>query len=668
MLKSPLNQTSFAGGELAPALHARTDLEKFGVALKTCRNFYVRPGGGASNRAGFEFLGETQKSSAASRVIPFVFNTLQAYCLELGDQTLRIYRNGAQVVETGVAVTAVTTNVAYLEFTATTSTWIVGDHAYLIGSSGVAYGPYLVSFISGTTKRITELDGTVPNLSAITAQLADVSTSGTAERVYTIVTPWAAADLFDMDYAQVADTMTLVHPSYAPRELTRSAHSTWTISSPTFNTNSGNIFASTDNYPATVTFFQQRRIFGRTNAEPQAVWGSSVGAFASMFPRATANAADAFKIELASQEANPVQRLLAAEDFIVFTTAAEWRISGAASDAITGDGNIVAKIQTHNGSGLLRPLLVNDSALFRSRTQNTVRDLKYTFQSNKYAGRDVTILAYHLFEDGTADGDVPIAITDWCYHKTRESIIWAARADGVMLGLTYLPEHDIYAWHRHDTDGLIESVAAVPDSEGSRLYAVIKRTINGRDVRYVERLNDRNFANIQDAVFMDSALCLPVSGTTLSIIYGLEWLEAETVSILVGGKVKPQQVVTNGSITVAVADGETICIGMPIQADLEALPLSLDEPTLDGRRARVMEMRIRVDKTRGLQVGSSADDLVPLPQTVEFYDTPPDIESGEVGEAIVQGWEDYGSVFVRQDEPLPATVMAWIPELNHAER
>jgi len=46
---------------------------------------------------------------------------------------------------------------------------------------------------------------------------------------YEISTPYVTADLFELRFAQSADTMYIVHPDYAPRKLTRTGHTAWTL-------------------------------------------------------------------------------------------------------------------------------------------------------------------------------------------------------------------------------------------------------------------------------------------------------------------------------------------------------------------------------------------------------------------------------------------------------
>jgi len=90
-------QKSFSGGELSPPLYSRTDIAKYQTALRTCRNFYVMRHGGATSRPGTQFVGEVKDSTKAVRLIPFIFNTSQTYCLEFGDQYMRVIKNGSYI-------------------------------------------------------------------------------------------------------------------------------------------------------------------------------------------------------------------------------------------------------------------------------------------------------------------------------------------------------------------------------------------------------------------------------------------------------------------------------------------------------------------------------------------------------------------------------------------
>ena len=91
-------QRSFAAGELTPSLHPRTDLAKYAIGLRTCRNFVVMRQGGIQLRPGLEFVDEVKDSTAYTRLIRFIFNVNDALVMEFGNQYIRFYQNGAPVV------------------------------------------------------------------------------------------------------------------------------------------------------------------------------------------------------------------------------------------------------------------------------------------------------------------------------------------------------------------------------------------------------------------------------------------------------------------------------------------------------------------------------------------------------------------------------------------
>jgi hypothetical protein len=51
---------------------------------------------------------------------------------------------------------------------------------------------------------------------------------------YEVATPYLEADLFQLEFTQSADVLYITHPSYAPRKLTRTDHTAWTLTAITF--------------------------------------------------------------------------------------------------------------------------------------------------------------------------------------------------------------------------------------------------------------------------------------------------------------------------------------------------------------------------------------------------------------------------------------------------
>ncbi len=88
------NMTS---GELSPFLYGRVDLAKYLNGCETLENWMPLRYGGVTSCPGSRFVAETKDSTKASRLVPFVYSTLQAYQLEFGDTYIRFYKDGGSI-------------------------------------------------------------------------------------------------------------------------------------------------------------------------------------------------------------------------------------------------------------------------------------------------------------------------------------------------------------------------------------------------------------------------------------------------------------------------------------------------------------------------------------------------------------------------------------------
>lgn len=221
-------QTNFTGGEQSPRLRGRVDLSKYQNQGRLIQNFVVQPHGGLVRRDGTRFAAEATDSSLTGRLIPFVFSTTQAYVLEFGNLTLRFYRNGAIITESDVSISAITQADPGVITTSGSHGYSDGDEVFLNSIGGMTELEGVratVSAATATTFELTDVDGNDIDTTAYTAY----TSGGVCNRIYTLTTPYATADLPNLKYAQSADILFLAHPDYAPRELSRTGHTNWTI-------------------------------------------------------------------------------------------------------------------------------------------------------------------------------------------------------------------------------------------------------------------------------------------------------------------------------------------------------------------------------------------------------------------------------------------------------
>lgn len=232
---STLKQFSFAAGELAPSLYARTDTNKYQIGLKRMRNFILLKHGGAASRPGTQFVCEVAYSEDPVRLIEFIFNDAQTYVLEFGDLYMRVIKDGLQLTETAKNITGIT-NANPAVVTSNAHGYSNGDEVYITGISGAIADDlnnrnFKVAGVTANTYQLQYMDGTNVN----STSFGSYTSGGTCERVYEIDTPYTTADVGDLNFVQSADVITIVHPSYSPRELSRLGDTSWTISAITFN-------------------------------------------------------------------------------------------------------------------------------------------------------------------------------------------------------------------------------------------------------------------------------------------------------------------------------------------------------------------------------------------------------------------------------------------------
>lgn len=89
---------SFSSGELSPLLEGRTDVKRYYSGCRTLENFVVLAQGGVTKRPGTYYIADAKDADVACRLIPFEYSTEQAYILEMGDEYLRFYKDGGQIL------------------------------------------------------------------------------------------------------------------------------------------------------------------------------------------------------------------------------------------------------------------------------------------------------------------------------------------------------------------------------------------------------------------------------------------------------------------------------------------------------------------------------------------------------------------------------------------
>jgi len=232
MPRTTASLTSFVSGEFSAKLDGRTDFEKYASGCKTLQNMLVHPQGAAARRVGTQFIAEVKTSSAKTRLIPFEFSTTQTYILEFGNTYIRMYKDKGQITEGDVTISAITK--------ANPAVVTANGHGYVDGQNIIITSVVGMTEVNGKTFKVAEkttntfelqnVDGADINSSAFTTY----SSGGDANRIYEIVSPYLTAELFELKFAQSADVMYITHPNHEVMKLSRTGHTSWTLTEVAF--------------------------------------------------------------------------------------------------------------------------------------------------------------------------------------------------------------------------------------------------------------------------------------------------------------------------------------------------------------------------------------------------------------------------------------------------
>lgn len=215
------SQNNFVGGELSPKMRGRYNLPVYGTGGERFVNWIPELQGPARYRNGTQFVLPTRRNKVAC-YIPFQFNDSQSYLLEFTDHYFRILRNNGILVEADKTIT----NIVAGTVTSAGHGYSTGDEIFIfdvVGVSGLNGKNFLVVKTGTDTFTLTDVDG-----NPVTGSGSYVS-GGVCQRIVEVKTPYWEADLFDLKYAQNADTAYINHRYYEKRKLVRSSATSWSL-------------------------------------------------------------------------------------------------------------------------------------------------------------------------------------------------------------------------------------------------------------------------------------------------------------------------------------------------------------------------------------------------------------------------------------------------------
>ena len=282
-------------------------------------------------------------------------------------------------------------------------------------------------------------------------------------------------------------------------------------------------------YPRAVGYFEQRRCFAGTTTKPRQLWMTRTGTESDLSYTLPVKDTNRISVALAAREATTIRHIVSLQDMLLLTQQGEWRLFTINSDAI-GPETVAVRQQSEVGGSNVRPLVVNNSVVYPDVRGGHIRHLAFSPQQQAYATGDLSLRATHLFDNYT--------IKDSAFQRSPYPITWFVSSNGSLLGCTYIPEEEIMAWHRHDSENAtFESVVSIPEGDQDTLYAIVIREVGGTSYRRVERIVPDVSVSLADAVLSDAAVSFDGSSSTytasatVTISAGSSWAAGDVVRV-----------------------------------------------------------------------------------------------------------------------------------------
>ena len=437
-------------------------------------------------------------------------------------------------------------------------------------------------------------------------------------------------------------------------------------------------FSDTTGWPRVITFFQNRVFLAGPDSFPDFWALTRTGGYSDTeYQFAPDTDGDGTPTDdagitgtLQSGKVNAIQWADADEKgLLVGTSSQEWLITPSTANEVLTPDNVSANPVSSIGGSYIQPIPAESGSLFMQRSRRRAHDVVYSFEQDQLKPRDITLLSEHITRN---------QITNMQFQKEPVNVVWMTRGDGLLVGITYYPDQEVFAWHRHPLGGTnvsVKDIAVIPSSDGSRdeLWLLVERTINGTTRKYIEYMTRFYEEDIdkEDAIHIDSALIYDSTATTS--VTGLDHLEGETVKVMVDGMSHPDLTVSGGSVTLENdVSGSTINIGLGNTWAFKGqkIEAGAQDGVAQGKIKRIAGIVVRVLNTLGLNYGpdTTVYDEYDFNQGSE-YDESLSLYTGDTDYLRWPGgYDTSGHIYLWHDGVFPAAILATMPNITTYDR
>lgn len=405
----------------------------------------------------------------------------------------------------------------------------------------------------------------------------------------------------------------------------------------------GSVWGGPFGWPRTGTMFEQRLWLAGSPGYPNTIWGSRIGEYLN-FELGTLDD-DAVSFIADDEKNGTILHLTRLETLVALTNSSYITLRGGNEKPITPT-NVRIKSQSSFGSARVSPELVGKELMCVQNSTKKVRALSADkINTEDYGAPDISVLADHIAKKG---------IAGLSFQAEPEGLLFAPLDDGQCAIVTIDRDQDVTAWVRAVTQGEVECTAVLPVPGGSQVWAIVRREVDGNEVRYIERF--------EDDVMTDSAILgADIAGKT--VWDGLDHLEGCTVVVKGDGVHMEDRVVSGGQIEVE-RDVKAIEIGLGYVPKIKLLRPEVygAEGSSQASAMSISEITCRLLESTGLTINGQT--AFARQTGLGVLDQPPPLFTGDLALSDI-GWDKGNAeVVIEQPQPYPFHLQAVITRLT----
>lgn len=436
-------QNSFANGDIAPEFYGNDNLH----ALSRLENMDVMAGGGLCRRAGLTTVTEI---ASGARLVPFSAGMSQNYLVALLPGHMYLYYGGVRVQDIVAPWTA--DDIASVQYAQRFDTMIfvhpeysprilrrrasqftLDEFAFARNDADMSRAQPFMRFDDTSDITITvTAHASGNNYATFTTNRAFWNSNYVNTRIFAMDRQWIIQEITDSTTAKAYTNGPFTLPSAPISEWRESA------------------FSAARGWPVSITFHQDRLVFGGARDYPAGVWMSRTGAHTN-FDVGTGLDDQAIFITLLSSQRQQICTVVSSDNLQILTTVGEWAIS---SKPLT-PSSVDIKQHTSVGSiatRFLAPQKIEGATVFVSRTGRDIRELDLDELGENYNATDLCAFSKHLVQS-------PVDIA----YNSAVRQMFVVRTDGKMAVLNQNSALGISAWGLYTTAGEFKSVAVCGD-------------------------------------------------------------------------------------------------------------------------------------------------------------------------------------------------------------